>query len=298
MSNPTHPNQVDPSSNNVYEGQQQLQRPSLASTHPNPSVPSRPALAFPQPQPISRPALAAPPLPLMPQTIPTPMPVRQPTNVTRTIHQQVQSVHQSQRPNQARMVIDRFANGASPNLVAAVAMIIQQMEEQTSHPALRLSITTSYGPLNLTATLSQGEWCGNDLTQPISDPRISQTLGLPNAPLHQNESVYLYSGASTEQLTEHALMQQALTRQTTDMNFQPINPALALPQPSEPLLPRTFQLPQQQQQQMQLPQQQQQQQRQPLMAPLPVRVNTQPVTQLHLPDQPPNKNSKDRVPAR
>ena len=189
----------------------------------------------------------------------TPIATHQPTKVTRTIHQQVQSVHPPQRLIQARMVVDRFANGASPNLVAAVAMIIQQIEAQTTHPALRLSITTSYRPLNLTATLSQGEWSGNDLSQPISDPRISQTLGPPNPPFHQNESVYLYPRATTEQLTEQALTQQALASQTTDMTFQPIAPALSLPPPSEPLLPRTFQFTPQQQQQVQ-----------PLMAPLPV----------------------------
>ena len=102
------------------------------------------------------------------------------------------TLQQLQRVDQVQLVRDRFTNGASPNQVAGIAMLLQQMEAQTSNPDAEVSIRTSYGPLQLCATFRRGEWIGHDFTQRLSDPRISQEFGHPNAPMHLDRSLYLY----------------------------------------------------------------------------------------------------------
>ena len=114
--------------------------------------------------------------------------------LTRTIHQPQLAPPTQHRVDQHQLVTNRLANGASPNLVAAMAMIIQQMDAQLANPGMELAITTSFGPLKLAAKFKRGEWVGHDLTYPPTDDRVSELVGhgASHAPMHQNRTLYLF----------------------------------------------------------------------------------------------------------
>ena len=114
--------------------------------------------------------------------------------ITRTIHQPQLSPPTQNRVDQHQLVTNRLANGASPNLVAAMAMIIQQMDAQLANPGMELAITTSFGPLKLAVKFKRGEWVGHDLTYPPTDDRVSDLVGYGTspAPMHQNRTLYLF----------------------------------------------------------------------------------------------------------
>ena len=79
-------------------------------------------------------------------------------------------------------------------LIAAMAMIIQQMEAQLANPGMEIAISTSFGPPKLAAKFKTREWVGHDLTHPPTDDRVNDLIGYgySRAPMHQNRTLYLF----------------------------------------------------------------------------------------------------------
>ena len=109
-----------------------------------------------------------------------------------------QQMPNEQRPQQSQERIDQFAlvrdrlvQGASPELVAGIAMLIQQMDSQQNNTEMSLTITTAFGPFVKNATFNNGEWQGNDLTHKLTDPRGAYLYGARNAPMHQGRTLQL-----------------------------------------------------------------------------------------------------------
>ena len=114
--------------------------------------------------------------------------------INRIVHQLLLPPQTQTRIDQHQLVTNRLANSASPNLVAAMAMIIQQMYAQLANPGMELAISTSFGPLKLAAKFKKGEWVGHDLTHPPTDDRVSDfvSFGHSHAPMHQYRTLYLF----------------------------------------------------------------------------------------------------------
>ena len=68
------------------------------------------------------------------------------------------------RVDQLALVQNTLQNGATPTMIAGFAMIIAQMQAQADYPAVHLTITSCIGPLERSATFSDGTWHGYDLT--------------------------------------------------------------------------------------------------------------------------------------
>ena len=86
------------------------------------------------------------------------------------------------RNDQLALVQNTLQNGATPTMIAGFAMIIAQMQAQADSPDVHLTITSSIGPLERSATFSDGAWHGYDLTQNLIDPRSQVVFGQPTRP--------------------------------------------------------------------------------------------------------------------
>ena len=161
----------------------------------------------PQPNPSQPRLLEASTQPPYPQT---PVPSHPPTMITRTIHQPQLSPPAPDRIDQHQFVTHRLANSATPNLVAAMAMIIQQMDAQLANPGMELAISTSFGPLKLAAKFKRGEWVGHDLTYPPDRRPCQRPCRLRNLPC-------------TNASEQDALPVSATVRDTTTVHAPPVN---------------------------------------------------------------------------
>ena len=73
------------------------------------------------------------------------------------------------RVDQLALVQQALQDGANPTMIAGFAMIVAQMQAQAAHPEVLLTITSSIGPLEGSATFSDGIWHGYDLTHNLID---------------------------------------------------------------------------------------------------------------------------------
>ena len=94
------------------------------------------------------------------------------------------------RVDQLALVQDALQNGATPKMIAGFAMIIAQMQAQATYPEVFLTITSSIGPFERSATFRDGAWHGYDLTQNLIDPRSHMIYGEPpRPPMDQERSL-------------------------------------------------------------------------------------------------------------
>ena len=81
------------------------------------------------------------------------------------------------RGDQLALVHNTLQNGATPTLVAGIAMLIAQMQAQTDHPELVPTVSSGIGLLVRAASFQDGVWHGYNLTHSISDPRSHSNYG-------------------------------------------------------------------------------------------------------------------------
>ena len=90
------------------------------------------------------------------------------------------------RVDQIALVQDALQNGASPTMIAGFAMIIAQMQAQAAYPEVLLTITSSIGPLERSATFRDAAWHGYDITHNM----IHMIYGEPpRPPMDQERSL-------------------------------------------------------------------------------------------------------------
>ena len=61
-------------------------------------------------------------------------------------------------------LVQQALQDATPTMIAGFAMIIAQMQAQAAHPEVLLTITSSIGPLERSATFRDGAWQGSTCT--------------------------------------------------------------------------------------------------------------------------------------
>ena len=91
------------------------------------------------------------------------------------------------RVDQLALVQQALQDGSTPTMIAGFAMIVAQMQAQAAHPEVLLTITTSIGPLERSATFRDGTWHGYDLTHSLIDPRSHMIYGEPTRPSMDQE---------------------------------------------------------------------------------------------------------------
>ena len=97
------------------------------------------------------------------------------------------------RVEQLALVQDALQNRATHTMIAGFAMIIAQMQAQAAYPEVILTITSSIGPLERSATFRDGAWYGYDLTHNLIDPRSHMIYGEPpRPPMDQERSLRVY----------------------------------------------------------------------------------------------------------
>ena len=84
--------------------------------------------------------------------------------------------------DQVALVQNTLQTGATPTLVACIAMFIAQMQAQCDHPDLVLTISSGIGSPMLAARFQDGVWHGYDLILSIGDSRSRSTFGEANRP--------------------------------------------------------------------------------------------------------------------
>ena len=67
-------------------------------------------------------------------------------------------------------------------MIAGFAMMVAQMQAQAAHPEVLLTITSSIGPLERSATFRDDIWHGYDLTHNLIDHRSHMLIAEPNRP--------------------------------------------------------------------------------------------------------------------
>ena len=81
-------------------------------------------------------------------------------------------------------------------MIAGFAMIIAQMQAQADYPEVRLTITSSIGPLERSATFNDGASHGYDLTHNLIDRRSHVVFGEPTrSPMHHERSLRISQAA-------------------------------------------------------------------------------------------------------
>ena len=85
----------------------------------------------------------------------------------------------NRRVDQLTLVQSTLQNGATPTLVAGIAMIIEGMQTQAEHSEVVLTVWSRVGLLVRSASLQDSSWHGYDLTHGLVDPRSHQTYGEP-----------------------------------------------------------------------------------------------------------------------
>ena len=106
--------------------------------------------------------------------------------------------------DQLALLQNTLQNGATPTMIAGFAMIIAQMQAQADYPAVHLTITSSIGPLERSATFSDGTWLGYDLTHNLIDPRSYVVFREPTRPPMDQERSLLIFHAAMQPITRHS----------------------------------------------------------------------------------------------
>ena len=114
------------------------------------------------------------------------------------------------RVDQLALVQQALQDGATPTKIAGFAMILAQMQAQAAHPEVLLTITSSIGPLERSATFRDGAWHGYDLTQNLIDPRSHMIYGEPNRPPMDQERSFRISSPTIQPLLQAPQPHQSL----------------------------------------------------------------------------------------
>ena len=97
------------------------------------------------------------------------------------------------RVDQLALVQLALQDGATPTMITGFAMIVAQMQAQATHPEVLLTITSSIGPLERSATFRDGVWHGYDLTHNLIDHRSHMLYGEPDRPPMDQERSFRIS---------------------------------------------------------------------------------------------------------
>ena len=90
-------------------------------------------------------------------------------------------------------------------MIADFAMIITQMQSQAAHPDVLLTITSTIGLLERSASFHDGTWHGYDLTHNLIDRRSHQTYAEPTRPPLDQKRSLTVSPATTQPMTHNLL---------------------------------------------------------------------------------------------
>ena len=90
-------------------------------------------------------------------------------------------------------------------MIAGFAMIIAQMQAQAANPDVRLTITSSIGPLERSDSFRGGGWHGYDLTHDLIDPRSHLVYAEPTRPPMDQERSLCISPAAMQPPTTNPL---------------------------------------------------------------------------------------------
>ena len=83
-------------------------------------------------------------------------------------------------------------------MITGFAMIVAQMQAQATHPEVLLTITSSIGPLERSATFCDGVWHGYDLTHNLIDHRSHMLYREPDRPPMDQERSFRISPPTIE----------------------------------------------------------------------------------------------------
>ena len=143
------------------------------------------------------------------------------------------------RVDQLALVQQALQDGATATMLAAFAMIVAQIQAQAAHPEVLLTITSSIGPLERSATFRDGVWHGYDLTQNLIDPRSHMLYGEPERPPMDHERSFRISPPTIQPLFQapqptrpQTMIQLPPTETTT---FSCILPLVPPPIPTPPM---------------------------------------------------------------
>ena len=106
------------------------------------------------------------------------------------------------RVDQLASVQQALQDWATPTMIAGFAMILAQMQAQAAHPEVLLTITSSIGPLERSATFRDGAWHGYDLTHNLIDPRSHMIYGEPTMPPMDQERSFRISPPTIQPLLQ------------------------------------------------------------------------------------------------
>ena len=102
------------------------------------------------------------------------------------------------RMDQLALVQQALQDGATPSMIAGFAMIVAQMQAQAAHPEVLLTITSSIGPLERSATFRDGIWHGYDHN--LFDHCSHMLYGEPNRPPMDQERSFRTSPPTIQPL--------------------------------------------------------------------------------------------------
>ena len=86
------------------------------------------------------------------------------------------------RVDQLALVRSTLQNGATPTLVAGIAMLMAQMQAQVDHPDLVFTVSSGIGSLVRSSQFQDGVWHRDDLNHSIGNPRSHSIDGDPTRP--------------------------------------------------------------------------------------------------------------------
>ena len=144
------------------------------------------------------------------------------------------------RVDQLALVQQALQDGATPTMIGGFAMIVAQMQAQATHPEVLLTITSSIGPLERSATFRDGVWHGYDLTHNLIDHRSHMLYGEPDRPPMDQERSFRISPPTIQpmflptQPTPQQTMVQLPPPETTTVSCtlpQMLPPILTTPMP-------------------------------------------------------------------
>ena len=108
------------------------------------------------------------------------------------------------RVDQLALVQQALQDGATPTMIAGFAMIVAPMQAQAAHPEVLLTITSSIGPLERSATFRDWKknriWHGYGLTHTLIDTRSHMLYGEPNRPPMDQERSFRVSPLTIQPL--------------------------------------------------------------------------------------------------
>ena len=126
------------------------------------------------------------------------------------------------RVDQLALVQQALQDGATPTMITGFAMIVAQMQAQATHPEVLLTITSSIGPLERSATFRDGVWDGYDLTHNLIDHRSHMLYGEPDRPPMDQEQSFRISRPTIQpifQPTQPTPPQTMIQLPPRDYNF-------------------------------------------------------------------------------